>query len=117
MEVAEVKSFAAGMAQIDRHFDNLKLCEKSRWSTPQDHPDVVPLQEALILKEGLRETRRTLSAGRDERFIRWLTEAEVQAEALEPAIKSGRADQPGRQFKLLDTTCKQCHAAYRNEPK
>lgn len=116
VEVAEVKSFAALMAQIDRNYDNLKLCQLSEWSTPQDHPDITPAQEALLLKEGLRESRRHLSAGRDEQFVTWLTEAATLAEALEAAIRLNKTDQAVQQINRLDIACKRCHVKYRNEP-
>ena len=60
VEVAEVGSFTAAMAQVDRAFDNLKLCRDAKWTVPPDHPDLVPAQEALLLQEGLHEAGRNL---------------------------------------------------------
>jgi protein tyrosine phosphatase (PTP) superfamily phosphohydrolase (DUF442 family) len=114
VETAQVESFAATMAGVDRHYDHLKFCEQAGWSTPAEHPDLAPVQETVILKEAFRELRRTQSAGRDARFIGWLTEAEGQADALETALRSNELDQAAQQFKLLDAACKRCHTAYRN---
>src|SRR5687767_7758627 len=66
VEVAEVGSFTAAMAQVDRAFDNLKLCREAKWSVPPDHPDLVPAQEALLLQEGLHEAGRNAGEDYDE---------------------------------------------------
>lgn len=114
VEVAEVESFAAAMAKIDRNFDNLKLCQQSGWSVPGEHADVVPAQEALILQEGLREALRNLTPQRDPQFRQWLSNAAEVAETVEQAIR--RQDMAGatRQFEGLEQSCKRCHAKYRN---
>jgi protein tyrosine phosphatase (PTP) superfamily phosphohydrolase (DUF442 family) len=114
VEVAEVESFAAAMAKIDRNFDNLKLCQQAGWSVPPGHPDVAPLQESLILKEGLRESARNLVADRPEEFRSWLTAAADLAQAFEDALKRQDRAQATNLMQQLDKSCKQCHAKYRN---
>lgn len=78
VEVAEVGSLAAAMARIDRARDNLKLCEAAEWQTPAGHPDVTPLQEALLLREGFHETARQMTESNDygEQFLKWIKKAE-----------------------------------------
>jgi protein tyrosine phosphatase (PTP) superfamily phosphohydrolase (DUF442 family) len=114
VEVAEVGSFTAAMAQVDRAFDNLKQCRDVKWTVPPDHPDLVPAQEALLLQEGLHEAGRNLDEGYDEQFRTWLAAAEAQAVELRAALQtkdSERATMIGTQ---VEQACKQCHAAYRD---
>lgn len=114
VEIAEVESFAAAMAKIDRNFDNLKLCQQAGWSVPDDHPDLVAQQEALILKEGLRETARNLVEDSDARFKTWLSESEALAEQVEIALRQKDPARATMQMKLLEDSCKRCHGKYRN---
>src|SRR5262249_42798824 len=69
VEIAEVGSFAAAMAAVDRQWDKIKLCRDSNWETPREHPDLSPVQVALLLREALHEARRRAPDGRfDEPF-------------------------------------------------
>jgi hypothetical protein len=113
-EVAEVESFAAAMAKIDRNFDNLKLCQDAGWSVPKDHPDLVPRQEALILKEGLRESLRNLVTNRPAEFRAWLGQAAAASELLEQALQRNDIQSASELLIQLEQSCKQCHAKYRN---
>jgi protein tyrosine phosphatase (PTP) superfamily phosphohydrolase (DUF442 family) len=115
VEVADVGTLAAAMAGVDRQWDNLKLCRDSKWESPRDHPDLSPLQEAVLLREALHEAGRTTPADRfDERFRTWLSEAESLAAEIEANLKNSNHREAGRGFELLDQACKRCHAAYRN---
>ncbi|MBI5759688.1 MAG: cytochrome c [Planctomycetales bacterium] len=113
-EVAEVTSLAAAMANIDRRFDLLNLCRAAEWSVPPKHPDVVPAQEALLIKEALHESARHLGSNYDEQFRNWLAESESRVQALETALRSAAHDDATQAFQLLEKSCKQCHAKYRN---
>ncbi|SMP54555.1 Predicted phosphohydrolase, protein tyrosine phosphatase (PTP) superfamily, DUF442 family [Neorhodopirellula lusitana] len=113
-EVAQVQTFPAAMANTDRAYDNLKRCRESGWATPPDHPDLVPAQQALLLKESLRESVRNLAAGRSSEFQRWLMESEIAAGQLEDALRVQNLDQVSRHFQVLSESCKRCHQKYRN---
>jgi protein tyrosine phosphatase (PTP) superfamily phosphohydrolase (DUF442 family) len=117
VEAAEVNSLAAAMSQLDRHVDHLKQCRDAAWSVPPAHPDLVPHQEAVIVKEGLREARRNLSGSYDSIFKTWLVEAAESAERLEVLLRSGESAAATRQFQLLEQSCNRCHAKYRNGNK
>jgi hypothetical protein len=116
VSVAEVGSLAAAMAQIDRASDNLKLCQAADWQTPTDHPDISPAQEALLLKEGFRETNRQLDETKDygERFGEWMKEAERTAAQLEVALKEDDKASVITNFAKVQHQCQQCHNQYRN---
>jgi len=116
VETAEVGSLVEAMAQIDRASDNLKLCEAIDWQTPPDHPDVVAQQEALLLKEGFRESVRQLREENDydPQFLQWMTEAEQAAEKLETALIEDDTALAREQFNAIQAQCTQCHKEYRN---
>lgn len=114
VELAEVASFAAAMAELDRAFDNLKLCRAAKWSTPTDHPDIVPAQEALLLMEGFREARRTMSAKEPKPFKAWMAEAVELSARFEEVVRRGKNELTEMQFQQLQKACDRCHTRYRN---
>jgi len=118
-EIAEVGSLAAAMAKIDRAYDHLMLFRDADTMAvdplpPVGHPDLVATQEALLLKEGLRESARNLSGDYDERFKEWMLAAETSAGLLEQALKDRDAVGAGRHFQAVMESCKACHERYRN---
>ena len=114
VEVATINSLAAAMAQIDRAYDHLVLYKDAGWTTPPDHTDLVPAQEALLIREAFRESVRNLDVAYDAQFTVWLTEAELQAESLETAISAKDTAVIAKKFAALRASCMQCHKAYRN---
>jgi protein tyrosine phosphatase (PTP) superfamily phosphohydrolase (DUF442 family) len=114
VETAEVGSFVAAMSQVDRAFDNLKLCRDAKWSAPPEEPDLAPTQEALLLMEGLHEAGRNLEDGHDEQFKKWLAEAETQATELRNDLQTNNADAATARLLGLENSCKQCHQKYRD---
>jgi hypothetical protein len=114
VSVADVGSMAAAMALIDRSNDNLKLCAAENWQSPQDHPDVSPPQEALLLKEGFVEAARNLSGDYDQQFRDWMEEAATLAAKVETALRASDLAAASEHFQALAKSCKKCHADYRN---
>jgi protein tyrosine phosphatase (PTP) superfamily phosphohydrolase (DUF442 family) len=126
VEVAEVASLAAAMAGLDRSFDHLKLCATAGWKAPDEHPDLVPVTEALLVREGLAESLRhvkkeaseSLDAadpGASEEFRTWLADSVKEAEQLEEAVRRSDAVLADQLLKQLDRSCRQCHEKYRNQ--
>lgn len=114
VEVAEVESFAAAMAQIDRHFDNVKLCQAADWRVPPNHPDLVPAHEALLLTEALHEAGRNLADDYGAEFRAWLGEAEQVAKQLHAALDKQQPKTATESTRHLMQACSRCHAAHRN---
>lgn len=114
VEIAKVESLAAAMAQIDRHWDNLKLCRDANWQTPPDHRDLVPQREALLLQEAFHEAGRTLVGKYDGQFKAALADAESLTKKIEADLKGTQREQLGERLKALEQSCKKCHAANRN---
>jgi hypothetical protein len=113
-ETAQVDSLTAAMSNIDRAFDNLKLSQAGEWKLLPDHPDIVAAQEALMVKEALHESARTLAEGYDEVFLAWLRTAEGHAAQLESALRANDGAAASRIMLSLDSACKQCHTKHRN---
>lgn len=115
VEVAMVESLVAAMASVDRHWDGLKACRDANWQAPQDHPDLSPTQESLLLREALHEAGRTVPDDKfDEKFRQWLEEAETLAMQIEFYLKRSQPDEAEKRVQLLERSCQQCHATYRN---
>jgi protein tyrosine phosphatase (PTP) superfamily phosphohydrolase (DUF442 family) len=114
VEIAEVGSFTAAMAQVDRAFDNLKLCRDVKWAVPPDHPDLVPAQEALLLQEGLHEAGRNLGDEYEEQLKTWLAAAESQAIDLRTALQAQDVNAATDRAAQIEQSCKQCHTQYRD---
>jgi len=114
VEKAEVSSFAAAMAEIDRSYDNLKLCRNANWNTPPGHPDLLPIQVALLLKERLREASRNLTRESDEQFRMLLLEAEHHAQKIEELLHVNDLVSSEEKLLNLKQDCKSCHQKYRN---
>jgi protein tyrosine phosphatase (PTP) superfamily phosphohydrolase (DUF442 family) len=113
VEIAEVGSFTAAMAQVDRAFDNLKLLRDAKWSTPEDQPDLVPAQEALLLQEGLHEAGRNAD-GYEAQFTSWLAEEETKAKQLREFLQAKDSTSADSHMLLIEQACKQCHKVYRD---
>jgi protein tyrosine phosphatase (PTP) superfamily phosphohydrolase (DUF442 family) len=114
VEVAEVGSFAAAMAQVDRAFDSVKLSRDAKWTVPAEHPDIVPAQEALLLQEGLHEAGRNLGDGHDAQFKKWLADAESLSIELRSALQVQDVILANERSLLIEQSCKQCHTRYRD---
>jgi hypothetical protein len=101
------------MAQLDRAWDGAKLCQAAGWETPKDHADLSAEHQALLVLEGLKESRRTLEYD-DDQMAAWLDEAMAEAEQLHQSLKTGRREEATRAFKRLEAGCVRCHEQYRN---
>lgn len=115
VEIAKLDSFAAAMAEVDRQYDYLKLCQSAGWQSPPTAPDLTPAQQALLLKESFRELRRMLERNGDDRFRNWMSESEKLASQLQRDLttnaKLGAMDET---LKILGEQCQRCHSAWRN---
>jgi protein tyrosine phosphatase (PTP) superfamily phosphohydrolase (DUF442 family) len=116
VSVADVGSLAAAMAQIDRAWDNLKLCEAAGWQTPSLHPDISPAREALLLKEAFHEMIRQKgeTGYPDNQLFEWMKQSEQFAVELEQGLRAGNRQTVKSTFDAIQAQCKQCHAEYRN---
>jgi protein tyrosine phosphatase (PTP) superfamily phosphohydrolase (DUF442 family) len=114
VEYAKVDSFTAAMSQVDRSFDNLKVCRDAKWGVPPDQPDLDPAQEALLLQEALHESNRNLGDAYDEQLKTWLAQIEIEATNLRSDLQKKDSQAANERMILLEKSCKQCHQAYRD---
>ena len=114
VEVAEIDSLTEAMASMGRAFDHLKLLEKSRWQVPASHPDLIAVNEAVLVWEALRESRRLDAGEFPEKYLAWMRESEEMAYELTEALRSREREEANRHFQALKRSCKQCHREYRD---
>lgn len=113
-EVAEVDSLVAAMSSLDRVFDDLKRCRATQWKAPSDHPDLVPLALATLVREGFAESKRMARKESSAEFLSWLSESETYASLLEQSLRDGNGESAEAAFGSLGNGCLQCHKKYRN---
>ena len=118
-EVTRPNGFVESMVAIDETNDRLKAIEKHGWKAPADHPDLAPVAEAAQLESLFRvlgETERAKpKAGKGE-IATLLGQAGERAQGLEDMLAKGEPD-PAKlsaQFALIASSCKNCHAKYRD---
>jgi hypothetical protein len=102
------------MADVDRHWDNLKLCRDAHWQTPAQHPDLTPAQAALLLREGFQEARRCVEDRDAPELKQRLAEVQALALELETSLRQAKFDGLDERWQTLEKSCKQCHAKFRN---
>lgn len=116
-EVSRPVGFVKGMVEVELVADHLKAIEKAGWTTPRDHPDLVPAAEAGRMVDLLR----VLAEGRRAReesaeFRAMLVESVDIAQRLEDLLVAGRSSRAelSEQLQRLSASCNSCHAKYRD---
>ncbi|MEK6702203.1 MAG: hypothetical protein AABZ53_08065 [Planctomycetota bacterium] len=116
-EVAQPAGFVKAMIELDEINERLKAIEKAGWTTPKEHPDLVPVAEAGRMADLLRflsEGDRAQSKVAD--FGARLKADGAHVQKLEDMLLAGETD--GRklsaQLAIVAASCKDCHAKYRD---
>lgn len=116
-EVLKTSGFVKTMVEIDEVFEHLKAIEKAGWIAPKDHPDLVPVAEAGRIADLLRNLQdNDRVKARPDEFRQMLMNGSRLAESLEGGLtKTGATTQElSARFKLINQSCKDCHAKYRD---
>jgi len=120
----EIDGLRAGMVGMSRAFDHLELIQPAGWQPTEEHPDLTPLQEATQLHQTAAQVHGLgAQAIWPDDFRAWMDEAEAASGDLVRALSD--CSQTGAQadtwrpaadeaFARLSSSCKSCHAAYRN---
>lgn len=105
-----------GMIALDEVFENLKDIEKSGWTAPADHPDLVPAAEAARLADLFRVlSEGDCAAGKTPEFVQMMRSDQALALRLETAIVGGAdAALLGATLERIAAACTDCHAKYRD---
>lgn len=117
---ASVSSFVEAMVEIDRTFDRLGAIARAGWTTPTDHPDLVPAAEAGRLADLFRlliehDANRGSPArlGSPTGLSVGLRSSAGHAASLEEAIVTNHQHAARVSFAQLKQDCRSCHEAYR----
>ena len=120
--VSEVGSFEGAMARIDRTWDHIELIRNANWQTPEDHPDLVPAQEAALLAQDMATclSRPPAELRQDADLLQRLRDAVEQTEALQKGLEAQTEEQLvgleelEQRYDEVKRSCKSCHRNYRN---
>lgn len=112
--VAKVDGLTEWMARLGRAADELKIAQAAGWQVPDDHPDLVPAHQALLLQEGLRESLRQLDAVQNKAYGEAMRKSESLADSLVAAVEAHDTKAADQAFQALTTACGKCHADHRN---
>lgn len=114
----KTSDFVEAMVEIDEVNDHLKAIEKAGWTTPKDHPDLVPAAEAKRIANYLNALAIAKDPVHDrgDEFKKWLGESRSLAESMEKLLeeKPAPAEKLTTQMKALQASCKTCHTKYRD---
>ena len=116
--VRQAEGMVAAMVEVDAAYEFLGEIRAAGWKAPANHPDLIPAVEAGKLADNLRfsgEDPKSVEFGPD--YVQKLTDAIAVATAMEEAFVAGApaADLEAR-YKLVQASCKDCHANYRDVP-
>ena len=124
-ESAELTPMAETMVHLEHTQDRVKMIAAAGWKSPASHPEIIPAQEVLLLKEHFTELLRAEGAAKEtEGFQAMLRESESAANDLETALTnwsdSGAAlpipDALPMSFEKIAKNCVACHTQYRDVP-
>ena len=114
--VWEPSSFTSGMTEMARILDRLRLIEQAGWSTPADHPDLVPIAEAGFLTDLHRVLASNEYVSERPHDFHGLFHAGLAASGnLESRLLANEQDHEvlSSQLNLISRSCSSCHDVYR----
>lgn len=106
---------AAVMVDVDLRWEHLEASKAASWKVPPKHPDVDPPHEARMLWEHYVEIARTDDAKqRGPKFLKYLSDGESAARALEEALRAGNAEATNAAHARSKKACSSCHTDFRD---
>lgn len=118
-EIAEIPALAEAMIGVEHTHDNLKTVAAAGWKATQEHADIDPPHEALLLREHYTELLRTDDVkGRPVEFQTLLKQSETNAQRLEDALRASRQNVANinQIFERVTSDCTACHQKFRDVP-
>lgn len=117
---AEVSNLIDAMLKIDLRWEHLKQLRNVGWRAPENHPDLVPATEAMLLREGFREAQRGEEAeNKGADFLKRLAEVENEAAELQQILmaqsRSANALKRAKELtQSVEKSCSSCHKDFRD---
>ncbi|TWT47980.1 hypothetical protein KOR42_40640 [Thalassoglobus neptunius] len=124
-EIQEIPPMAEAMVHLSHANDHVALIAEAGWTSPEDHPDLDPSHEVLLLRELFTELLRTEEvASEPEDFRAWLANSEAAAKELRRELEKWKAagSDPEKTAHFakftqrISASCKACHVKYRDIP-
>lgn len=109
----QIGSLTAGMAALDRSWDNVLASQRGGWQQSQRHPDAAPAVETAAVTEHLRVIA-TMPHTYPQSFDRQLARVIDASTRLEAAIANSDYLMAGRLVSWMDSSCIACHANHRD---
>ena len=109
----QVGSLTAGMAALDRSWDNVLESQRGGWQRSHRHPDAAPTAETAAVTEHLRAIA-TMPHTYPPSFDSALARVIEASTRLEAAVARGDFLMAGRLASWMDSSCVACHAGHRD---
>jgi len=109
----QVGSLTAGMAALDRSWENVLESQRGGWQRTQRHPDAAPTAETAAVTEHLRVIA-TMPHAYPQSFDSALARVIEASTRLEAAVARGDFLMAGRLASWMDSSCVACHAGHRD---
>ena len=120
-EVAAIPPIAQAMVDLEATHERLLAIAAAGWRPPQDHPDLDPAHEALLLREHYAELLRQEETRSQTAAFRNALEASHRlAAALEGALAEPRPEgvaEANRRLERVTVDCRACHERFRDPPR
>ena len=120
-EIAELPPLAEAMVELEYPYDHLKRMAAANWKSLDDHPDLDPAHEALILLEHFTELLRMEAvAEKPGEFRVLLEQSAADSRTLETLLREQKTNptmhepEINESFKRLSANCAACHQLYRD---
>ncbi len=124
-ESAQLTPMADAMVHLEHTHDRVKMIAAAGWKSPTSHPEIIPAQEVLLLKEHFTEMLRAESVGKEpEGFQAMLQESQSAAADLEAALMTWNDSEAAlpvpdalpTSFEKIAKNCVACHTQFRDVP-
>lgn len=122
----DVPPIAEAMVGLERIHDHINAIATAGWRAPDDHPDLDPAYEALLLREQFTELLRIdYVQQQSAEFRNLLQDSELAAEEMERGLRHNsqglsREERPTELLAGLmhriSRNCQQCHEKFRDIP-
>lgn len=123
--VSPIPPLAEVMVEMEHLQEHLTRIAKANWQSPNDHPDLIPSHEILLLREYYTEMLRMNEVQqKPAKFLEMTRQSEQDLIRLEKELQALAGQRPNEKvhaqinsiWKRVNDGCKQCHLLYRDTP-